>query len=256
MHLMVYAPYGRAGVYLIQDYCRRLGIGTTPEEIGDLAECLGRLPPNHPLVPILRAVPDTDQAGALADALLNPQDRPYSVEEFFEFLDANGMAFGRWARQAEYSAQCGSLRTSPHARLFDRLTDAETYAAVELYRGTLLRHSAVAYRKDRPEIAQPIGFDTDDWLSFVPIRQPDTVCVRERLPEGAAAVLINRAHTQTDIYLPVSQEQLRMFERIDGRRSAGKIAGSARGRLMARDFFETLWQHDQIVLDASGKGTE
>src|SRR5262249_9210010 len=29
MHLMVYAPYGRAGVYLLQEYCRRLGIGTS-----------------------------------------------------------------------------------------------------------------------------------------------------------------------------------------------------------------------------------
>ena len=26
LHLMVYAPYGRAGVYMLQDYCRRLGI--------------------------------------------------------------------------------------------------------------------------------------------------------------------------------------------------------------------------------------
>ena len=37
MHLMVYAPYGRAGVYLLQDYCRRLGIGTSSKEIKDLA---------------------------------------------------------------------------------------------------------------------------------------------------------------------------------------------------------------------------
>ena len=29
MYLMVYAPYGRAGVYMLQDYCRRLGIGTS-----------------------------------------------------------------------------------------------------------------------------------------------------------------------------------------------------------------------------------
>lgn len=28
MYLMVYAPYGRTGVYMIQEYCRRLGIGT------------------------------------------------------------------------------------------------------------------------------------------------------------------------------------------------------------------------------------
>ena len=29
MYLMVYAPYGRTGVYMLQDYCRRLGVGTS-----------------------------------------------------------------------------------------------------------------------------------------------------------------------------------------------------------------------------------
>ena len=29
MHLMVYAPYGRTGIYMLQEYCRRLGIGTS-----------------------------------------------------------------------------------------------------------------------------------------------------------------------------------------------------------------------------------
>ena len=36
MYLMVYAPYGRTGVYMLQDYCRRLGIGTSEREISDL----------------------------------------------------------------------------------------------------------------------------------------------------------------------------------------------------------------------------
>ena len=36
MYLMVYAPYGRTGVYMLQDYCRRLGIGTSEQEINDL----------------------------------------------------------------------------------------------------------------------------------------------------------------------------------------------------------------------------
>ena len=36
MYLMVYAPYGRTGVYMLQDYCRRLGIGTSEQEISEL----------------------------------------------------------------------------------------------------------------------------------------------------------------------------------------------------------------------------
>src|ERR1017187_2145433 len=40
LHLMVYAPYGRAGIYMLQEYCRRLGLGSTVSEIRDLAASL------------------------------------------------------------------------------------------------------------------------------------------------------------------------------------------------------------------------
>ena len=33
MHLMVYAPYGRAGITMMQDYCRLLGIGVEDEDL-------------------------------------------------------------------------------------------------------------------------------------------------------------------------------------------------------------------------------
>src|SRR6266436_6250608 len=36
MHLMVYAPYGRAGIYMLQEFCRRLGVGATDDGIRDL----------------------------------------------------------------------------------------------------------------------------------------------------------------------------------------------------------------------------
>ena len=63
---MVYAPYGRAGVYMLQDYCRRLGIGWSEREIHDLAATLKALPPDHPLVPLLRDSPDFAQRAAVS----------------------------------------------------------------------------------------------------------------------------------------------------------------------------------------------
>lgn len=98
---------------------------------------------------------------------------------------------------------------------------------------------------------QPIRFDGDGWKTFVPIRLPGTVCVRERLPAGAAAVLINRAHTQTDIYLPIDKQQERLFDDVDNERSVGEIVREHGDMETARDFFELLWRHDQIVFNAS-----
>src|SRR6478752_5976256 len=49
MQLMVYAPYGRAGIYMMQDYCRLLGIDVGDEELRDLGETVQALPVDHPI---------------------------------------------------------------------------------------------------------------------------------------------------------------------------------------------------------------
>ena len=250
MHVMVYAPYGRAGVYLLQDYCRRLGIGTSSKEIKDLVASLKALPPDHPLIPLLRNAPDFRTEAALADALLHPQDRAYSVPQLFNFLAAGGFRFGRWVRQAAYLPQCGALASAPHQPLLTRLPAEQQYAAVELFRGSMVRHSVVAYRKDRPN-HESIDFTGDAWLGYVPIRMANTICVQEKLPPGAAAVLINRSHTYTDIYLPINAQQKNLYDAVDGKRSIGEIAPETALRKIARVLFEGLWQYDQVVFDAS-----
>jgi len=250
MHVMVYAPYGRAGVYLLQDYCRRLGIGTSSKEIKDLVASLKALPPDHPLIPLLRNAPDFRTEAALADALLHPQDRAYSVPQLFDFLAAGGFRFGRWLRQAAYLLQCGVLASSPHQPLLTRLPIPEQYAAVELFRGSMVRHSVVAYRNDRPN-HESIDFTGDAWLGYVPIRMANTICVQEKLPPGAAAVLINRSHTYTDIYLPINAQQKNLYDAVDGKRSIGEIAPETALRKIARVLFDGLWQYDQVVFDTS-----
>ena len=84
------------------------------------------------------------------------------------------------------------------------LAPAEQFAAVELLRGTMVRHSVIVHRDDSPDRTHPLTFDGDAWLECVPIRAPDTISVQERLPAGTAAVLINRSHTFTDLTLPLT----------------------------------------------------
>jgi SAM-dependent methyltransferase len=255
LHLMVYAPYGRAGIYLMQEFCRRTDTRATDEGIRDLVASLGVLPLGHPLSNLLREAPDFRQEAELADALLNPQDRAYTVSQLFELIEGAGLAFGRWVRQAPYSHHCGVMARIPQASRIARLPAAEQYAAAELFRGSIVSHSVVVYRDDRRGDPQPISFADDAWLRHVPIRIPETISVQERLPPGAAAVLINRGHyPHSDIYLPIDATGMRQFDAIDGERTAGEIAAEHGHLDTARGLFEKLWWHDQIVFDASWGG--
>jgi SAM-dependent methyltransferase len=261
MHLMVYAPYGRAGIYMLQEFCRRIGIHVNDEEIRDLITALTALPPGHPLENLLRDAPDFRQEAALADALLNPQDRSYSVPQLFDFIEKAGLTFGRWLKQAPYTPHCGVMEKIPQASRIAKLPFAEQYAAVELFRGTMVRHSAVVYRDDSPGGPQPVSFAGDAWLGYVALRMPDTICVQERLPPGAAGVLINQTHAYRDLIMPIDSTEKRLFDAIDGNYSVGGIvertlpSPQTKSQLdTARTFFEKLWWYDQVVFDASRCG--
>ena len=115
MHVMVYAPYGRAGVYMLQEFCRLIGVPASDDGIRSLIAALEELPATHPLARLLREAPDFRREGALADALLHPQDRAYSVPQLFEFLQGAALRFGRWVKQAPYSARCGLMARLPQA---------------------------------------------------------------------------------------------------------------------------------------------
>ncbi|MGO9266875.1 MAG: class I SAM-dependent methyltransferase [Candidatus Binataceae bacterium] len=254
MHLMVYAAYGRAGIYMMQEYCRLLGVGASDKELRDLGTTIGALSSDHPISGVARRVKDFRNPDALADTLLHPQDRAYTVPQLYAWLERCGLSFGRWYEQAPYLPQCGAMASTPHAARLGSLSPRLQHAAVELLRGTMVMHNFIAYRDDRVGENQPISFDGDAWPAYVPLRLPWTLCIRERVPPGSVAVLINRAHTYPDLALPVDEARQRVFAAIDGNRSIDEILrGLAKsgGEEQARSFFQQLWQYDQIVVDAT-----
>lgn len=251
MYLMVYAPYGRTGVYMMQDYCRRLGVDIAQQEIADLIAVLKALPQHHPLLATQGGSREF-YSGALADALLNPRDRSYSVPELLEFLEQNDLRLGRWYWQAPYLPQCGAISTTPHAPRLAALPASEQFIAMELWRGLMTNHSVVVQRNDHSADESEISFDGDRYLSYVPIRLPWTMCVEERLPPGAAGVLVNQTHQFQDLFLIVNAQEKQLFEAIDGRRSIAEIAGGVEGAdATAREFFQKLWWYDQVVFNTS-----
>jgi len=254
IHVMVYARYGRAGIYMMQEYCRLLGIGATEGDLRELGTTIESLSSEHPIAGVSRKAKDFTYPEALADALLHPKDRAYTVPEVYAWLERCGLSFGRWYEQAPYLPQCGAIARLPHAARLVSLTLPLQHAAVELLRGTMTRHKFIAYRDDRKGQNQPVTFDGDAWRGWVPLRLPWSLSIQDRLPLGSAAVLINRAHTYPDLALTIDAAQQRIFSKIDGNRSIDEIlrgAGGAGDDERARRFIRLLWEYDQIVFDAT-----
>jgi SAM-dependent methyltransferase len=247
IRLMVYATYGRTGVSMIQEYCRRLGLGASDSEIADLVDSLREIPLGHPLSDILRRTSDFHDPDALADALLNPRERSYTVPELFELIGWAGLRFARWVRHAPYRPQCGFVSETPHAALIAELDEADQYAAVELFRGTITRHSAILHRHDAPQSLQLPAWHGSAANRFVPLRSASAIVVGERLPPGAAGALLNRAHNHSDLVMFVDESERAAFEAIDGERTVAELSQS-----LDPDFFQRLWWHDLVVVDASG----
>jgi len=254
LQLMVYAAYGRAGIYMLQEYCRVLGIGTDTAELRDLGALLEALPKDHPMAALLGRAKDFRQPGAMADALLHPRDRAYTVPQLYAWLERCGMSFGRWLEQAPYLPQCGALANTPHAERLGALPEPKQHAAVELFRGTLTQHRLIAYRSDGPCAQPAIRFSGEDWRDYIPIRLPWALCIRDRAPPGYVAVLLNPAHEHRDLLLPINAWQDRLLGAIDGQRTLGDIVRDyerSGGAHRALPFFQRLWRYDQIVFDAS-----
>lgn len=251
MYLMLYAPYGRTGVYMLQDYCRRLGVEPTPQEINVLTGVLRMMPQHHPLVSMMRGSREGLDAKALVDALLNPRDRTYSVPQLFEFVERNDLKFARWYWQASYLPYCGAIADTPHGPRLAALSERDQFTQLELWRGLITNHDFIVQGNDAKNDGK-ITFDGEDYLRYVPIRRSWTICVQDKIPPGAAGVLLNQTHMFDDLFLMINEQEKQMYDAIDGHRSISEIVETVKySSPHARDFFEKLWWYDQVVFDLS-----
>ena len=221
-----------------------LGLSPSTADISELVTTLRELPADHPIRPLL-AAPDFRTDAALADALLNPRDRAYTVPELLDLLEQAGMRFGRWTRQAPYRPQCGSMSEVPHGQRLAAMPEHEQFAAMELFRGTMRRHGVIAVRGDTPLPRQPVPWQGPAWRSFVPIRPTTVAIVEDRLPDGVAAALINQAHVDRDLVFFADRAARQAYEQMDGEREAGDIAGAS------LELLRRLWWHDLVMIDSS-----
>lgn len=216
MGLMVYAEYGRSGVYEMQEAFRLLGRGLDPQGQVQMAKRVlrgvagtNRLARN----PFLTSHKTDDNA--LYDLLLHSTDRAYRVAELLDFLSGAGLAPAALIEPARYEPAHYLGDEAMRRRAAD-LAQAERWALAEALAGSLKTHVVYAVTRERagttvaapaPD-AVPVWRDGDG-ATFADALRNDVLTtdfdghpVRFALPQGSAPLI--RA--------------------IDGRRSLGEIA--------------------------------
>jgi len=155
--LMLYAPYGRTGVYPAQDLLRRLGGELDLKARVALAR---RLLDALPVTNWLKRNPflgDHRRSDAeLVDLLLHPRDRAFSVPELADLAGAAGLRIAAFIEPARYDP-ASYLRD---AKLLQRLAGLDTVAraaCAEEMAGNIRKHIVYLLRAGDPRepVARP-----------------------------------------------------------------------------------------------------
>ncbi|PTX55764.1 methyltransferase family protein [Litoreibacter ponti] len=141
--LMVYAPYGRAGVYPLQQAFGALTAGLSPKAQLDAAKVMfDKLPDGHPFKRNPHLVDHKQSDAGFYDLLLHSQDRPYRIDELAQTLGQAGLQIVGVPQPYLYDLERFSERGD--------LTGIEAMALAEKLDGTIKTHVVYAAGSEPP----------------------------------------------------------------------------------------------------------
>jgi SAM-dependent methyltransferase len=218
MGLMVYAPHGRTGVYMVQDALALLAPAGEPltARVETARRLVRALPETHWLArnPGIGDHLDGGDAG-LVDLLLHGRDRPYTVTAFRALLGSAGLAPTTFIEPMRYDP--ATYLADP--RLRERaaaLPRAAQEALAEQLSATMAVHIAYVVR------------EADGWAAPAPADETRVPVLRDLDGPALAASLspgqritVNLEGFRAQLALPPLGPAL--LARIDGRRSLAEI---------------------------------
>lgn len=235
--LMVYAPYGRSGVYPLQEAFRTLLSGLPPaERLAQARRMLDRVPEGHPFRRNPHLSDHMAGDAGFYDLLLHAQDRAFRIDELAAMLERAGLGLVAPATPALYDL----ARLLPEGvAVPDGLSAVERMAAAERLRGTIRTHVVYAAPAERAGSARASGRA----MSLVPLLRDLDASRLARQVARTGRVTLEAGGAQVDEPVPAAAASL--VAAIDGRRSLARIAEQAGTDPMA---FLGLWGRVNRVL--------
>ena len=242
--LMVYAPHGRTGVYMMQDVMRRLAPPSdSPQQRLDTARRVMRHLPETQWLRSNRHFDDHINGGdaGLYDLLLNPRDRAYTVPELDALLSSAGLTVTCWVEPIRYDPMVMLPDPKLRARL-DSMSMTERAAVAEALAGNMAVHIVYCVRADnrtphpdpmRPE-AIPVLRELDGKTLATGIR-----------PDGTLPVAFD------GLRIPIALPPLAsaILPLVDGTHTVGTIRDTLNQRGIQPDAFEKAWRSTFAALE-------
>jgi SAM-dependent methyltransferase len=245
MGLMVYAPHGRTGVYMVQDALRLLA---PPEEAPTARLDVARRVMRHlPQSNWLRTNPyfsDHISGGdaGLYDLLLNPRDRAFSVPDLYALLRGAGLAPVCLVEPMRYDP--ATYLPDPKLRARAAALNEEGRAALaEALCANMSTHVAYCVRAgEAPPRPDPMA------AGAVPVARemPAEELAKHIRPDGVLPFLFDGLPVPVPVP-PLAPAILRL---IDGRRTVAEIAAALAARGTGGNAFARAWRATFTALEA------
>ena len=245
MGLMVYAPHGRTGVYMLQDALRRLAPAEAPPAVRlDAARRVMRHLPESAWLRRNTNFADHITGGdaGLYDLLLNPRDVAFDVPALFALLEQAGLQATCLLEPLRYDP--ASYLPDPKLRARAAALDPVARAALaEALCGNISTHVVYCVRAgESPPAPDPL--------------QPDAVPVARETPGETLAEHIRPDGTLRFLFdglaVPVALPRLApaLLRAIDGRRSVAELAALMAERGVDAPAFERGWRETYAAMSA------
>ena len=211
---MVYAPYGRSGVYPLQSAFGTLFVDLDPSErLKAAKQVLKTLPEGHPFRRNLQLIDHASSDAGFYDLLLHSQDQAFTVERLCGTLAAVDLELVSFVEPARYDPSRFLAKPT-------ELNAVKAMAVAEKLDGTIKTHIGYAVRSERQVEPASGGMAAVPHLKGVPPANLAKVVASEgriQIRSGSEKVSLNIPKTAAPI-----------IARINGRSTLGEISAAAR----------------------------
>ncbi|MEM8842609.1 MAG: class I SAM-dependent methyltransferase [Pseudomonadota bacterium] len=220
MGLMVYAPYGRSGVYPLQEAFGALLASDPPERKVAVAKAaMSALAGTHPFArnPLLGDHRDSD--AGLYDLLLHGRDRPYTAPEVCEALEGAGLAPVSFLEPARYDPMRYLPGDSDLKSRVQAMPAPMRAGVAEKLAGNMKTHIVYATHAARADGAMARG-NKPDLIPHLLGAAPMPLAKQVKAKGG-----FRLSSDGLDHWIAIAGSAAQMIAAIDGKATLGEIAG-------------------------------